>query len=202
MKVLATKFDLHSILIRVICYAVACFATHQCAFADSKATETREKLPKSYNITVRSPANLYKSFAEREIDPSQSSNERISKYELYLTKRIPIGGIKNDVGLLCAGPIDECATSLVNENYWLDQASGEVKIGNPTESVREVRLGRWKAYEAFPLCGWSSATGESNAYGGQCYGVVLSSASKTIGFQILLGRNMGARNLKNAGRPR
>jgi hypothetical protein len=173
------------------------------AIAFSATPKSNTRLFKGAHISVQMPIDIYSTVLE--LDPGTGAppalattpvEPNITNIDISLTKRKELGGVKHDVGWICHGSVTSCAIASGTQNYWVDAASGEIRVGDPTEPVRKMQLGSWIAYEAFPLCGWTSHTGVFSPYGGQCYAVVLASDKKTVSFQILLGPNTGCKDVE------
>lgn len=154
------------------------------------------------HIFLNLPAGKYSNIIEYPHDGQSDyfselgiKNKSI-RINFSLTKRRPLGGSSADVGSICNGPIIVCAVSADTQNYWIDQSTQSIRLGDPTSPVYRRRLGAWQAYEAFPLCGWTSAHGVYIPYGGQCYTAVLTNDNKTVNFQILLGKNSGCKEIE------
>ena len=163
--------------------------------AGQKKLGTNEK---NY-ISLDLPPTIYKALnfstaTQTPTTPTKKPKE--TQIEFSLSKIKPIGGTTFDAGWLCLNSLKDCAKFSGTQNYWIDEASDEIRIGSQTESVQKRRIGKWMAIEAFPLCGWTSRSAGFNPAGGQCYSVVLSGEEKTISFNILLGQNKGCRNIE------
>lgn len=185
------------------CLALLLLTWHSSAAAFSSAPKSNTRIVKGAYISVHLPIEMYTYILEH--DPAKDSpsslitppkNTGVANIEISLIKRKELGGTQSDAGWVCHDSVSVCATADGTQNYWLDEAANEIRVGGPTEPVRKTKLGAWIAYEAFPLCGWASTTGRSSPYLGQCYAVVLSSDNKTVSFQILLGRNTGCHNVE------
>jgi len=140
------------------------------------------------NISVVLPPS-YISIVEREPEFRRRSDGP-TIIPLSLKRAKPLGGTTSDVGWICRGSLPTCAT-LGDTNYWIDQTNGQIALGSPTDIVRVTAIGKWTAYEAFPLCGRNTPSGSFYPSGGQCYAVWLESPSKVVSFEILLGPNGG-----------
>lgn len=150
-------------------------------------------------IFLQPPLKIYKALKLGDIPQNPAATEEKSKriqIEFSLAKVKPLGGTRSDIGWLCLDSTENCAKIPGTQNYWIDEASDEIKVGSQTESVHKRRIGKWVAFEAFPLCGWTSESIGFNPAGGQCYSVVLSGKEKTISFNILLGQNKGCKDIE------
>ncbi|WP_213957024.1 MULTISPECIES: hypothetical protein [unclassified Variovorax] len=164
------------------------------------AATSSENMASVEDIAIRLPTDMYRALVVGELDAATSvvAGEKgaPTRITFSLIKSKPVGGTHSDGGSVCMGGIHLCATAQSADTYWMDSATGQIRISDPTESVQQTRLGDWTAFEAFPLCGWSSEAGVHSPYGGQCYSVVLTSPAKTVAVQILLGRNSGCKPIE------
>lgn len=142
----------------------------------------------------------YSSIMERPAAEGADAGTKELLYELNLQRQHPIGGIDADSGTVCRGTIASCqeiGQGIVP--YWEDGLDGSLRIGDPTETVRESVIGGKKAFEVFPLCGWSGKE-ENSPMGGQCYTAVLSFSDKVISFTFILGKNSGCKDYERCWR--
>jgi len=154
------------------------------------------------HISLNLPTEKYKNLIEYPHDEqsvislgSGTKNDS-TRINFSLTRRHPLGETSADIGSICNGSIIVCAAGTGTQNYWIDQATQNIQIGDPTSPVYSRLLGIWKVYEAFPLCGWTSTHGTYSPYGGQCYAAVLTTENRTINFQFILGKNKGCKEIE------
>lgn len=179
-----------NLVISIILSYIAC----QASCAENSTNSGWKRFDGKY-ISLRLPLKTYSGIIESLPDEKQSPisaielKNKLTFISISLKKKKLTGETFADIGSVCNNSIYVCAQSTGIKNYWVDQTTKNINLGEPTSNVYKRRLGIWTAYEAFPLCGWTSVRGIYTPYGGQCYTVVLGSENKTIDFQILLGQN-------------
>lgn len=191
------KCDFARVLL-LISPLAALFTTAACAsdtISPSPAAVQRV-VTKHFSVTL--PMQRYKALKEITTVPTVGTSPEHAPaiFDFALVKQQASGGTPSDSGSVCLAPVSVCAKTGANLNYWLDDATGKVQLGDPTEPVVERTIDKWAAFEAFPLCGWTTPAGTSGPYGGQCYVVVLTASDKTMSFQFLLGRNDGCKQFE------
>jgi hypothetical protein len=140
------------------------------------ANEASVRAARGAHVSMQLPVEMFTTLLEGdsgadtlpEAHARKLDQTHLAIIELSLSKRRPVGGTRSDVGWVCHGSLSTCAASGDTQNYWLDKTVNELRIGDPTEPVLKAQFGPWNAYEAFPLCGWTSPRGVSSPYGGQC----------------------------------
>lgn len=188
------KCDFGRVLL-LISPLAALFATAACA-SDASSPAAAQRVIATH-LSVNLPVQRYRELTELAAASERTASESTPAiYDFALVKQRAIGGTPSDSGSVCLASANTCARTGATLNYWIDNATSKIQLGDPTEPVGERQIGKWDAFEAFPLCGWTSSTGTPSPYGGQCYAVVLTSASKTVSFQFLLGRNAGCKEFE------
>lgn len=111
----------------------------------------------------------------------------LKAFYIKLERRRPLGGLISDSGNVCLGSVVECAEQRPDFGYYVDP-DGEVNVSPPGQAKNLSRVGQWDIIESYPLCAWSDLERGFQPYGGQCYAIVLMTKSKTVSFNLLLGK--------------
>lgn len=141
----------------------------------------------------------YRSAKERPAAEGSDAEKNEILFDITLTRSRQIGGSSSDSGTVCRGTVAKCQS--IGQGilpYWID-AGNSLRIGEPTEVVREVVIANRRAFEAFPLCGWDHR-GATMPVGGQCYTVVMPLENKVVSLSFLLGKNVGCRRYESCWR--
>lgn len=116
--------------------------------ASSATPKSSTCLFKGAHISVQLPVEIYSTVLER--DPGNgasptlvttSAEPSMTNVDISLTKRKVFGGVQHDVGWVCYGSVSSCAIASGTQNYWVDEATGEMRVGGPTEPVKKTQLG-------------------------------------------------------------
>jgi hypothetical protein len=191
MELSVMKRDFNRALLLIFPLA-AMLATTACA---SDVSSSVRRITATH-ISLNLPVQRYTALTEIAKAAETSLEGTPVIRDFALVRQRAVGGTPSDSGSVCLATVNACVRTGAPLNYWIDEVTSKIQLGDPTEPVGERKIGEWDAFEAFPLCGWTTSAGTPNPYGGQCYAVVLASASKTVSFQFLLGRNAGCKEFE------
>ncbi len=95
----------------------------------------------------------------------------------------------HDVLTVCRGDIRKCGSNDGVKPYWYSE-DGTLMLFSATSIVsRKMSVGSGQeAYEAFAACPTTDNTGQSHAYGAECYELVVSAKGSTVSITYWIGK--------------